>query len=165
MHHTLREYARAKLSHIAPHLSHTLSSRCVCECVLQISSSDMCFSTASDPRARKWADACRSMTDAHSQLSHVQAALSQVLVDGDPPCRQRRNAFWHSPSGLLGSLGPSYRRGVNMSKSKKSQKVSTWRHWWILFIPQTALRPSKSEEVISMNPPISGCAKPHPRDR
>ena len=55
--------------------------------------------------------------------------------------------------GLLGSLGPSYRRGVNMSKSKKSQKASTWRHWWILFIPQTALRPSKSEEVISMNPP------------
>ena len=41
MHHTLRKYARAKLSHIAPHLSHTLSSRCVCECVLQISSSDM----------------------------------------------------------------------------------------------------------------------------
>ena len=123
MHHTLREYARAKLPHIAPHLPHTLSSRCVCECVLQISSSDMCFSTASDPRARKWADACRSMTDAHGQLPHVQAALSQVLVDGDPPCRRRRNAFWHSPSSLLGSLGPSYRRGVNMSKSKKSQKA------------------------------------------
>ena len=40
-----------------------------------------------------------------------------------------------------------------MSKSKKSQKARTWRHWRILFIPLTALRPSKSEEVISMNPP------------
>eukprot|EP00964_Phaeocystis_antarctica_P113478 scaffold77493_cov27-Phaeocystis_antarctica.AAC.1 len=45
-----------------------------------------------------------------------------------------------------------------MSKSKKSQKASTWRHWWILFIPQTALRTSKSEEqeVVSMNPPTNG---------
>eukprot|EP00964_Phaeocystis_antarctica_P022347 scaffold12390_cov35-Phaeocystis_antarctica.AAC.2 len=56
----------------------------------------MCFSTASDARARKWADAHRSMTDAHGQLWHVQAALWQVLVKGDPPCRRRRNAFWHA---------------------------------------------------------------------
>eukprot|EP00964_Phaeocystis_antarctica_P062366 scaffold37355_cov78-Phaeocystis_antarctica.AAC.2 len=67
-HHRLREEARAEVYHIAHRVCHAQGSRCVCECVLEMPRKYMCFSTASDPPARKWADAYRSMTDAHGQL-------------------------------------------------------------------------------------------------
>ena len=43
--------------------------------------------------------------------------------------------------------------GGSICRNLKNRKKRVCRHWWILFIPQTALRPSKSEEVISTNPP------------
>ena len=128
-HHRLREEARAEVCHIAHRVCHAQGSRCVCECDLETPNECSCMSTARDRRAGMRAEAYRSMAyerGGHGQLCHVQAAVCQVLVDGDPPCRRHRNAFWHSS---LGSLGPSYRRGVNKSKSQKMQKASTWRHW------------------------------------
>ena len=82
----------------------------------------MSLSTARDPHARMRADAYHSMADERGQLWHVQAAVWQVLVDGEMPWRRGENAFCRRCSG---NLEPSYRRGVNLSKSRDLQKAST----------------------------------------
>ena len=68
------------------------------------------------------AEAYRSMADERGQLWHVQAAVWQVLVDGEMPWRRGENAFCHRGSG---NLELSYRRGGQFVEIYNPQKAST----------------------------------------
>ena len=67
------------------------------------------------------AEAYRSMADERGQLCHVQAAVCQVLVDGDLPWRRRENAFLRRCSPVTWSRltdGGSIYRNLQFAKSE-----------------------------------------------